>query len=120
MPVSRLQHIPGIGVDRMGNAADAVASMRRFTLSQYSNETIDDIYLETRMLTISVSSPSWQVNVTSKPVYEAVEPILNETHWHGRWDPEQRRFDIAIRGVFPQEQAHGVIGQSYRTTSSDF
>ena len=38
----------------------------------------------------------------------------NETHWHGRWDPEQRRFDIAIRGVFPQEQAHGVIGQSYR------
>lgn len=26
MPVSRLQHIPGIGVDKMGNAADAVAN----------------------------------------------------------------------------------------------
>jgi hypothetical protein len=28
MPVSRLQHIPGIGVDKVGDAADAAADPR--------------------------------------------------------------------------------------------
>jgi len=54
------------------------------------------------------------VNVTAKPIYGLVPPLLNETHVHGKWDEEQRRLDILINGAFPQPDAHGIIGQSFR------
>ena len=52
-----------------------------------------------------------------EPIYGLMEPILNETHYHGRWEPEQRRFDVTVQGVFPQPNAHGIIGQSYRDST---
>ena len=45
-----------------------------------------------------------------------VPPLLNDTHIHGRWEEDQKRFDISIKGAFPQPDAHGVIGQSYQDT----
>ena len=30
------------------------------------------------------------------------------------WDPSQRRLDVSIVGAFPQPDAHGIVGQSYR------
>ena len=33
---------------------------------------------------------------------------------HGRWDEDQRRLDLLIHGAYPQPDAHGVVGQSYR------
>jgi hypothetical protein len=33
---------------------------------------------------------------------------------HGRWQVDQRRLDISIKGDFPQPDAHGIIGQSYQ------
>ena len=77
----------------------------------------DDVSIETRMLTVSVESPMWTVNITSKPIYGLVQPLLNETHVHGHWQEDQRRFDILIHGTFPQPDAHGIVGQSYRDTS---
>jgi len=54
------------------------------------------------------------VNVTSKPIYGLVDPAFNETHIHGHWQEEQRRFDIMLHGESPQPQAHGILGQGYR------
>ena len=76
----------------------------------------DDLKIETRELTISVATSAWTVNVTSKPIYGLVAPYTDNTYesYHGRWQPFQRRLDIAIKGDFPQPDAHGIIGQSYQ------
>ena len=87
---------------------------RTAEVKQWQRVTFDDVSVETRMLTIAVVTPTWRVNVTSKPIYNLVPPLVNETHVHGRWDEEQRRFDIALNGVFPQPDAHGIVGQSFR------
>ena len=46
-----------------------------------------------------------------------VPPFLNETHDHGRWEQMQKRLDIEVRGSFPQLDAHGIIGQSYKDST---
>merc|ERR1711988_689744 len=76
--------------------------------------TFDDTTIETRMLTVSVQTPAWTINVTSNPIYGLVQPLLNSTHTHGHWAVDQRRLDIAVAGSFPQPNAHGIIGQSYK------
>ena len=93
------------------------ASVEVVHIGEWQRRQWDDVHIEARMLTASVETPLWQVNVTSKPIYGLMEPILNETHYHGRWEPEQRRFDVTVRGVFPQPNAHGIIGQSYRDST---
>ena len=75
---------------------------------------IDDVNISTNMLTIRVDTPDWSTNVTSKPIYGLVQPLMNETHVHGHWALDQRRFDVQIQGVYPQPDAHGIVGQSYR------
>ena len=76
----------------------------------------NELKIETKMLTVSVITPAWSVNVTSKPIYGLVAPYTNATYesYHGRWQPNQRRLDISITGAFPQHDAHGIIGQSYQ------
>ena len=75
-----------------------------------------DLHIETKMLTVSVTTPTWSVNVTSKPIYGLVAPYNDATYesYHGKWEPNQRRLDIAIKGDYPQPDAHGIIGQSYQ------
>ena len=94
-----------------------VSTVSITNLKQWQSLAFDDVHIETRQLTMSVESPAWQVNVTSKPIYGLVRPLLNETHVHGHWDEEQRRLDIVIHGAFPQPDAHGIIGQSYRDST---
>ena len=84
------------------------------TLKPGQNVRIDDVNISTSMLTVHVDTPSWSTNVTSKPIYGLVQPLMNETHVHGHWALDQRRFDVQIQGVFPQNEAHGVIGHTYR------
>merc|ERR1712185_509981 len=60
------------------------------------------------MLSLSVSEPRWQVNVTAKPVYGQVDL---DRPW---WQSMKKRLDISIKGAFPQPDAHGIVGQSYR------
>ena len=43
-----------------------------------------------------------------------VPPTLNATHVHGKWEEDQRRLDLLIHGAYPQPDAHGIVGQSYR------
>jgi len=88
--------------------------LKTITVTPWQRLAFDDVHIETRMLTVSVESPTWQVNITSKPIYGLVPPLFNETHVHGHWEEEQRRYDINIYGSFPQPNAHGIIGQSYR------
>ena len=88
-------------------------------LGPWSKQSFGEhLKVETKMLTVSVITPTWSVNVTSKPIYGLVAPYDNATYesYHGRWKPNQRRFDISIRGDFPQPDAHGIIGQSYQDT----
>ena len=83
------------------------------TLKPGQNVRIDDVNISTNMLTIRVDTPDWSTNVTSKPIYGLVQPLMNETHVHGHWALDQRRFDVQIQGVYPQPYAHGIVGQSY-------
>lgn len=83
-------------------------------VKQWQRLVFDDMRIETRMLTASVESAAWLVNITSKPIYNLVPPIFNETHLHVHWEENQRRFDILIQGDSSQPDAHGIIGQSYR------
>ena len=66
------------------------------------------------MLSVAVETPNWAVNVTSKQIYGLLPPLLNATHVHGRWEEDQRRLDLNIRGAYPQPDAHGIVGQSYQ------
>ena len=88
----------------------------RGAMKPWQTLTFDDVRISTRTLTTVVETPVWQVNVTSKPIYGLVPPLLNETHVHGHWDEEQKRLDFLIHGAFPQPDAHGIVGQSYRDT----
>jgi len=83
-------------------------------MKPWQRRVFDDVSIETSMLTAKVETPAWAVNVTSKPIYGLVQPLLNGTHVHGHWDVDQRRLDILIHGTYPQPQAHGIVGQSYR------
>ena len=85
-------------------------------MGPWERQTIDNVRIETRMLTAVINTSMWEVNVTSKPIYALVAPFTDDTYesYHGRWEPDQRRLDISIHGAFPQPDAHGVIGQSYQ------
>jgi len=89
-------------------------AMESVSMKQWQQVSLDDVRIETRLLTTSVQTPMWQINVTAKPIYGIVQPLFNETHVHGHWAEDQRRFDVLIHGVFPQPDAHGIVGQSYR------
>ena len=86
-------------------------------MRQGEHMVYDDVRIQTRMLTATVETPFWVVNITSKPIYGLIQPWLNTTHTTGRYQEDQRRFDITVAGVFPQPDAHGVIGQSYRDST---
>jgi hypothetical protein len=83
-------------------------------LKQWERAVVDDTVIETRLLTVCVDTPAWTVNVTSRPIYGLVQPLINGTHIHGHWQADQRRLDIEVDGVFPQPDAHGILGQSYQ------
>lgn len=87
---------------------------KTYKITPWKKMSFDDVVIETRMLTVSVKTPFWTVNITSKPIYGLVQPVLNATHTHGHWAIDQRRFDIAMEGAFPQPDAHGIVGQSYQ------
>lgn len=84
------------------------------SLLPWDEMRFDDVKVSTRFLTVAVETAAWAVEVTAKPIYGLVPPLLNNTHIHGRWQEDQRRLDISIRGAFPQPDAHGVVGQSFR------
>ena len=67
------------------------ASMQTLAVKPWQRLAFDDVKIETRMLTASVESPAWTVNITSKPIYGLVHPLLNETHVHGHWAEDQKR-----------------------------
>jgi hypothetical protein len=86
-------------------------------MGTWQKQTFDEVRVENRMLTTSVITPLWSVNVTSKPIYALVAPFTDlddAATYHGRWSEFQRRLDISVHGFFPQPEAHGIIGQSYR------
>ena len=95
----------------------ALLGAEEISLMPWETKIIDGVHVSTRMLTVSVVTPDWSIEVTSKPIYGLVPPLANETHVHGHWEEEQRRFDIAIRGAFPQLDAHGIVGQSFRDST---
>ena len=95
-------------------AATALLGSEETTLMPWEEATYDDVRVSTRQLTVSVQTAAWTVEVTTKPIYGLVPPLLNNTHIHGRWEENQHRLDILIQGAFPQADAHGVIGQSFR------
>ena len=103
--------IPSLVTVTQGQTPESV------TLKRWQRIAFDEVAVETRMFTVAVESLSWQVNVTSKPIYNLVPPLLNDTHVHGRWAEEQRRFDIQIQGGFPQPEAHGIVGQSFASST---
>lgn len=95
-------------------AASASSAVETIALKQWQSVTFDDVTIQTRQLTVCVTTPAWTVNVTSKPIYGLVPPLANATHVHGHWSPMQKRLDLLVHGAYPQPDAHGVIGQSYR------
>ena len=116
-----------------GSNATRGESSRALLMKPWTTARFGDVRLTTRMLTVSVESPMWQINVTSKPIYGLAMPNTSE-HRNGvgewdvvllakdelkrrLWDAEQRRLDIEIQGAFPQPQAHGILGQSYRDST---
>jgi len=99
------------GAVAQGLAPPAASSVR---MANWERKAIDEVRLQTFMYTLMVETPTWAVNVTSKPIYGLVQPWANETHTHGYWQENQKRLDISISGTFPQTDAHGVIGQSYQ------
>jgi len=84
------------------------------TMKAWQRRVYDDVTIETRMLSVSVATAAWTVNVTSKAIYGLVPPLLNQTHVHGIWEEGQRRLDLLIHGAYPQPDAHGIVGQSYQ------
>jgi hypothetical protein len=103
-----------------GHVAESTASpsAEMVELKQWEQRSFDDVRISTRMLTASVETPAWRVNITAKPIYGLVPPLLNATHVHGHWHPIQKRFDLLVHGSYPQPNAHGIIGQSYSGTAT--
>lgn len=86
--------------------------------SQGGTRIIDDVKMTTAMYTCTVETARWSVKVTSKPIWGFAPPpssFVNSTHFRG---VVQRRLDLTISGAFPQPDAHGVIGQSYRNATA--
>ena len=54
-------------------------------MANWERKAIDEVRLQTFMYTLMVETPTWAVNVTSKPIYGLVQPWANETHTHGYW-----------------------------------
>ena len=75
----------GEALMRIGSADDPTA-LESFKLDGWATKVVDDIRVETRSLSISVESPAWTVNVTSKPIYGLIQPTVNDTHVHGRYE----------------------------------
>ena len=75
-------------------------------LARWSALTVDEVNISTKFLSLTVSEPRWEVNVTSRPIYGQSQKWYREGML--------KRFDITIKGAFPQPEAHGIIGQSYR------
>jgi len=94
-----------------------IAKMPSISLKPWQSRAFDGVHVETRMLSVVVTTALWNVTITSKAIFGLVPPLLNATHVHGRWDEYQRRLDIIIHGAFPQPNAHGIVGQSYRDAS---
>ena len=92
----------------------ALAGSEETSLMPWAEATFDDVRVSTRFLTVLVETAAWTVEVTAKPIYGLVPPLLNNTHIHGRWEEDQKRFDISVRGAFPSPEAHGIVGQSFR------
>ena len=92
----------------------ALLGSEEHSLLPWDEMRFDDVKVSTRLLTVAVETAAWAVEVAAKPIYGLVSPLLNSTHVHGRWEEDQRRLDISIRGAFPQPDAHGVVGQSFR------
>ena len=92
---------------RWPRALDGAASH----LGRWGHLDVDEIQIRTQMLSLSVREPRWQVNLTAKPVYGQ---IGLERPW---WQSMKKRLDISISGAFPQPDAHGIVGQSYRDGS---
>ena len=94
----------------VGGADESAAPQR---LAPWSTLRLDDgaVKVATAMLTVSVETARWQVNVTSKPVYGLIPDVM---HDFTRWQHNQRRLDVSIHGAFPQPDAHGVLGQAYQ------
>ena len=86
---------------------DGVASR----LDRWAKLDVDEVQVRTMMLSLSVIEPRWQVNITAKPVYGQVDL---DRPW---WQSMKKRLDISIRGAFPQPDAHGIVGQSYRSVA---
>ena len=76
------------------------------TIPRWQVVTFDDVTVSTRMLSVSVANPSWSVNATAKYIYGQTRLWWKEA--------QLKRLDISISGAFPQADAHGVIGQSFR------
>ena len=99
--------------DSLALDAPDLASLA-LTVKPWQRIAFDDVKIETYMLTATVETAEWSVNVTAKPIYGLVQPMINETHVHGHWAEDQKRLDLVIKGSFPQPDAHGIVGQSYR------
>lgn len=108
--VATLKSMPKAGVP----LASALLGSEETLLMPWGEVSYDDVTISTRKLTVAVQTAAWTVEVTAKPIYGLVPPLLNNTHVHGRWEEDQMRFDISVKGVFPQPDAHGIVGQSFR------
>jgi len=81
-------------------------------VKRWSTRTVDDVTIKTRMLSVNVTTAMWTVNATAKYIYGQCQADGSPRSW---WKEKQlKRLDIFIRGAFPQVDAHGIIGQSYR------
>jgi len=62
-----------------GHVAESTASpsAEMVELKQWEQRSFDDVRISTRMLTASVETPAWRVNITAKPIYGLVPPLLN-------------------------------------------
>jgi len=97
-----------------GEIESEIAKMETVNMKPWQVRVQDELRIETRMLSVTVATPAWNVTITSKHIYGLLQPLLNETHVHGKWEEDQRRLDLQIHGAYPQPDAHGIIGQSYR------
>lgn len=102
-----------IGTDALrGGELNVTIDGEERTVGRWTALTIDDVVISTRMLSVSVKTPSWTVNVTAKYIYGQANSDGTPVSW---WKETQRkRVDVIIVGAFPQPSAHGIVGQSYR------
>lgn len=88
-----------------GGKANVTVNGKNISLTRWQRMVVDDVNITTQHQTVTVEEPRWQVSVTSKGIYGAL------AKW---WVQVPKRLDLSIKGAFPQPDAHGIIGQSYR------